>query len=116
MSVEFTWSVKPQGLRVKDANGNPDTVVSVEFKISAIDGAHTVDMSNVVEFKPEANAPFIPFDQLTEAQVIDWVKAALPQSTVERFEQMLTQRLERQKNPPAVAVAKVSPWATCVQN
>lgn len=115
MSVTFTWSVQPHGLRVKEVNGNADTVVSVDFKITATDGAHIVDMPNTVELKPVAGAPFIPFTQLTEQQVIEWVKAAMPADRIARFERMLEQRLEARKNPPVVAVPKMAPWNTCSQ-
>lgn len=115
MSVIFTWSVLPNGLRVKEINGNPDTVINVDFKITATDGTHTVDMSNTVELKPVAGAPFIPFAQLTEQQVIEWAKAAMGADRVTHFEGMLTRRLEARKNPPVVAMPKPAPWNTCSQ-
>lgn len=115
MSVTFTWSVQPNGLRVKEVNGNPDTVINVDFKITATDGTHTVDMSNTVGLKPVAGAPFIPFAQLTEQQVIDWVKAAMPADRVVHFERMLNQRLAVKANPPVMPVAKPAPWNTCSQ-
>ena len=115
MSVTFTWSVHPNGLRVKEVNGNPDTVINVDFKITATDGTHTVDMPNSVELKPVAGAPFTPFGQLTEQQVIEWVKAAIPADRIARFEQMLTQRLAMRVNPPVMAMPKMAPWNTCSQ-
>ncbi len=115
MTATFTWSVLPNGLRVKEVNGNPDTVINVDFKITATDGTHTVEMSNSAELKPVAGAPFTPFAQLTEQQVMDWVKAAMPADRVYRFEQMLNQRLALKANPPVMPVAKPAPWNTCSQ-
>ena len=115
MSVTFTWSILPNGLRVKEVNGNPDTVLNVEFKITATDGTHTVEMLNSVELDPVAGAPFIPFAQLTEQKVIEWVKAAMPAERITRFEQMLSQRLALKANPPVMAIPKPAPWNTCSQ-
>lgn len=115
MATIFTWAIQPNGLRVKEVNGNPDTVTQVNFKVTATDGTHTVEMPNVVELKPVAGAPFIPFVQLTEQQVIEWVKAAMPAERIARFEQMLNQRLAMKANPPAMPVVKAAPWNTCSQ-
>jgi len=115
MSVTFTWSVQPNGLRVKEVNGNPDTVINVDFKVTATDGTHTFEMPNSAELKPVAGAPFTPFSQLTEQQVIDWVKATMSSDQIARVEQMLNHRIELKKNPPVVAMPKVAPWNTCSQ-
>lgn len=115
MATTFTWSIPANGLLTKTQNGNPDTVVSVQYKITATDGVNSVDMIQAAQLQPNANGTFIPFADLTEAQVLEWVKASLPPNQEAHFQTMLTHRLERKANPPVMPVAKAAPWSTCVQ-
>jgi hypothetical protein len=115
MSITFIWSVMPDGLRVKEVSGNQDTVISVHFKITATDGTHAVDMQRVAELRPVPGAPFTPYSQLTEQQVINWAKAVMPVNNIDRIEELLAQRLEQKQNPPVRSVIKPAPWNTCSQ-
>jgi hypothetical protein len=56
-------------------------------------------------------AEFVPFASLTEAKVIEWVKAQLDDKKVEMFENMLNIKLERKANPPIRPVTVEAPWA-----
>lgn len=113
MTTTYTWSIPTDGLMTKTVNGNADTVVQAKFKIEATDGTHTADMYQTVELKPSADGAFIPFANLTEAQVIEWVKASLPEGVEARFESALARAIESKANPPVVPVAKAAPWNTC---
>lgn len=115
METTFTWSIPANGLLTKTENGNPDTVVRVRYTLTATDGVNTVDMHQVVQLTPNANGAFIPFTDLTEAIVLEWVAATLPQDAATRFETALTHMLELKANPPAPPVAKPAPWHTCSQ-
>lgn len=114
MAATFTWSIAPGGLMVQTLDGNPDTVVRVQVKVSATDGTHTADMMQMAELGAPVAGSFIPFADLTEAQVINWAKASLPQQG-ERVEPMLTRMLELKANPPIRPMAKPAPWNTCSQ-
>jgi len=112
--ITFTWSVLPNGLRVENKDGNTDTLVSVAFKVEATDGTHIVEMTDVARLKHDPATPFIPFADLTESQVLEWVAATLPSGTTARLESMLTKRIELLVNPPARPVVKAAPWAAKV--
>ena len=113
MPATFTWSIPSTGLMTETRNGNADTVTQVRVHVSATDGTHTVDTNQNVLLPVGAEENFIPFSNLTEAQVVEWAKAALPVGQVDRIEAMLTRMLELQANPPVRPVAKAAPWNTC---
>lgn len=95
------------------ANGNPDTVVQVVVRVFATDGTHTFHFDRPIQFEASTDGAFIPFDQLTEAQVLEWALAKMPLKHT--IEEMLAKRIANVINPPAVPVAKAAPWQTCTQ-
>jgi hypothetical protein len=50
---------------------------------------------------------FIPFEELTQETVINWVKNCLGQEEVNRLEDILQEQINNQKNPP---ILKGVPW------
>jgi len=113
MTTSVTWSIPKNGLITQTVDGNPDTVVSVTYMVTATDGTNTVDINNVAQLGAPDAAAFTPFANLTEAQVIAWVKSALPAGKEAQLETMLTRMLELKTNPPVRPVAKSAPWNTC---
>ena len=110
MATTYTWSVPKNGLKVQSVNGQENTVTRVGFTVTATDGTNTVDLQSSVKVPLDPNAEFVPLANLTEAKVIDWVKAQLGDK-VATFEKMLNARLERKANPPTRAAVVESPWA-----
>lgn len=114
MPTTFTWSIPAHGLMTKTENGNEDTVVRVRYVVAATDGTHTVDTHQLMELTPSTDGVFVPFAELTEDQVLSWVKAALPDAAKTQLETMLANTLAIKANPPVRPVVKASPW-TCSQ-
>lgn len=89
-------------------DGETDVVFSVAWCCTATDGTFTsvVPGSIGVTWQPET--PFTPYDQLTEAQVLQWVFDGLgaEKLTVEGY---AVKGVEDQANPPTVSPPL--PWA-----
>jgi DNA polymerase III delta subunit len=111
MTTTYTWSIPKNGLKVQTVDGQENTVTHVNFTLTATDGTNTVDLQNSVKVPLDTAAEFVPFANLTEAKVIEWVKAQLDDKKVEMFENMLNLKLERKANPPVRPVAVEAPWA-----
>lgn len=60
------------------------------------------------ESKDPADPTFVPYDELTEAQVVDWVKAAMGDVRVAEIEANVQAQIDSQKNPTQ---ASGMPWA-----
>jgi hypothetical protein len=76
----------------------------VHYNVTKTDGDHLASTYGTIGF--EAGTPATPFESLTEAQVIAWVKDKLGEATVEAS---LASQIEAQRNP---VKASGLPWAT----
>jgi hypothetical protein len=113
MTITYTYTIAPDSLRTVAVNGNPDTVVHLVVRVYATDGTHKVHFDRPMTLEPSADGAFIPFEQLTEAQVLTWARAKMP--LAHTIEEMLAKQIANKINPPVQPVAKAAPWATCVQ-
>jgi hypothetical protein len=95
-----TWSIA-QLERNADDNG----VVTAHWRVSAVDGDYTASSYGTCSWTPEPSTEgFVPFEDLTEAMVIEWVKGSLD---VEATEASLASQIEAQKAPQVIAGV---PW------
>jgi hypothetical protein len=75
-----------------------DLVIVAHWRVDAVDGEHTAGAYGSVGFT--RGDDFIPFEELTEAQVLEWVKAQLE---VEQIESNLANQIEALKEPKSVS-------------
>jgi hypothetical protein len=114
MPNTYVWSIPKDGLMVQTVSGQENTVMAVQFTVTATDGTHTASINNSVQIPLDPNSAFTPFADLTETQVIGWVQAALGEQKVGMFEKMLDQQIANKVNPPVRPTKANAPWATCV--
>jgi hypothetical protein len=79
-----------------------DLVITAHWRVDAVDGEHTAGAYGSVGFT--RGDDFIPFEELAEAQVLEWVKAQLE---VEQIEAALAQIIAEQKAPSKISG---TPW------
>lgn len=111
MPVTYRMTVAPGSLMTKTENGNPDTVVQLTVRVYATDGDNTAYFDRPMALEPSTDGAFIPFNQLTEAQVLEWARAKMP--LYHTIEELLARQLELKKNPPVRPVVRPAPWNTC---
>lgn len=98
-----TWKIENMERQATDGG-----VITAHWRATAQDGEYTATVYGSMGFSPDPAAPgFIPFDDLTEAIVIGWVKDAMGEETVAAHEAGLAAQLERLANPPVLAG---TPW------
>ena len=88
----------------------PDGVVlTAHWRVSATDGDASGSVYGTISFpaKDPADPDFVPYDNLTEAQVVGWVKEEMGADTVAAHEAAVQGQIDAQKNP--VSAAGV-PW------
>lgn len=95
--MNITWSIDNLDRQTTDG-----LVTTAHWRVSAVDGEHTAGAYGSVGFT--RGDDFIPFEELTEAQVLAWVKAQLE---VEQIEAALAQIIAEQKLPTKVSG---TPW------
>jgi len=102
MSNTYTWVINALDC-IPDVNGKLDYVVTSHWSCNATDGTFSGSVYSTVSFPVNADKPdYIPFDQLTEAQVIGWTQGALGAETVAATEAAVLQQIEDQKNPKII--------------
>ena len=98
--MEFNWQVVQMDRLTSDG-----FVVTVHYNVSAVDGDFTASTYGTVGYTQEDKS-YVPFADLTEAEVVGWVQNSLGKDTVE---EALTSQIEAQKNPVQETGL---PWAT----
>ena len=99
--MNFTWNVVQMDRLTSDG-----FVVTVHYTVNAVDGDFTASTYGTVGYTEQPGKQYIPYAELTEAEVVGWVQESLGKDTVEAG---LAAQIEAEKNP--VQKAGV-PWAT----
>jgi hypothetical protein len=107
MPNTYTWVISQLDCYPQQ-DDRTDVVFTVHWRRVATDGTHTADIygSQSVTLDPEA--PFTPYADLTQAQVIGWLEDAFGPETLEAQKAALDKQIEDQINPPVVRPAL--PW------
>ena len=103
----FVWTI--QSLSVVE-QPEPMTVVLSGFTVTGDDAGITAQTSGVTQLLPADPNHFTPFDQITQAQAVEWTQAALGPDGVAAA-QATVQYLIDQKKIPEPQPANL-PWGT----
>jgi 3',5'-cyclic AMP phosphodiesterase CpdA len=108
MTITNTWAVVQMDA-YPEQDGETDVVFNVHWTLAGTNGTYSgyVYGSQSVTVDPEA--PFTPYADLTEEQVIGWVKDALGEEQVASLEANVAEQIANQVNPPVVTPAL--PWS-----
>ena len=88
----------------------PDGVVyTAHWRVTGTDGDFSGSVYGTQSFdaKDPSDPDFVPYDNLTEATVIQWVKEAMGADTVAAHEAAVQAQIDAQKNPTNAAGV---PW------
>lgn len=110
----YTWAVT--ALYTETVGSEQDYVVIANYNVVGVDGEYTASLSNIARFSTESVSPFIPYNELTEAIVIDWIQQDLGVDGVANLEACIQGQIDSQINPPVVPVNTPLPWSTPVTN
>ena len=107
MSNTYNWLIS-QLECYPEHEGHSDVVFTVHWRRQATDGTHNADIYGSQSVTLDAEAPFTPYADLTEAMVIGWLEDAMGAETLAAQEAALDQQIANQINPPVVTPAL--PW------
>lgn len=85
-----------------EQGADTDVVFRVHWTLSDTRDGYTGSVYGTAALTLDPNAPFIPYDQLTEEQVVLWVQEALPAEQKATAADAINRQIEAQKNPPIV--------------
>lgn len=87
-------------------NEQTNVVVTVMYAVTAVNGDHTAEINAGLQIALEEGAAFVPFDQLTEAQVIAWI----PESMIESAQACVQGQIDSMITPPVSPTSQPLPW------
>ena len=109
MATTYTWSIN--ALYTVQAP-NPDYVVNALWTLTGTDGTYTADIGGNTIFTVDPEKPnFVPYDQLTESEVIGWVQTSLGADGIANFEANVQGQIDSMINPPVSPENTPLPWA-----
>jgi hypothetical protein len=107
MATTYNWTVS-QLECYPEYEGQTDVVTVVHWRMEGSDGDHTAEVYGSVGLALDPEAKFTPFEKLTEAQVIGWVKDALSEEQVTSYEENVAGQIKAITNPPVATPPP--PW------
>lgn len=108
MPNTYTWIIS-QLDAYPQQDGHTDVVMTIHWRRQATDGTYSADIYGAQSVTLDAEAPFTPFADLTEAQVIGWLEDAFGAELLAAQVAALDQQIANQINPPVVSPPL--PWA-----
>jgi hypothetical protein len=109
MALEIKWVVEQMSC-YPEKDGETDVVFTVHWRVNGSDGPYYGTNYGTQGMTYEAGNPFTPYEDLTQDQVIGWVKDAMGEERVVEIESNVAKQIENQKNPPVVSPPL--PWAS----
>ena len=105
----ITWSIEQLSCYPQEFN-ETDVVFSAAWRVNGTDGTYNATVYGSQSVAPYTEgAPFIPYADLTQAEVIGWVQDMMGSEQVAAINANIEQQIENQVNPPVVTPPL--PWA-----
>lgn len=109
MAITYTWEVT--GLKTTNVGIKENAVVQTYWKKIGTDAnGNEGSFSGATPFTvdpTDESGPFIPFDQLTEQDVIDWIKTIVVGSYEQHVNEQIQKQIDNKANP---VVEQPLPW------
>ena len=109
MAITYRWEVT--GIKTTTLNNTPNVVVQTYWKkIGTDENGNEGTFSGATPFSAAtmpAGTTFIPFEQLTEEDVLTWVKAVVVDNYEEHVNEQILKQINDAKNP---VVDAILPW------
>ena len=108
MPNTYTWIIEQLDC-YPEKDGHTDVVFTVHWRLNGTDGTNTATVYGTVGLTYEPGQPYTPYEDLTQAQVVGWVQAALGPEQVQALTDNVAAQLAAIANPPVVTPPL--PWA-----
>ena len=94
MSIIYKWLVT--GLESEGAN---NIVKTVHYKVEGANTTHFAYIGNSVQIEFDSSKPFSDYQNLTEDQVIGWIKQAIGDQLATSYEHDIAIEIQAKTNP-----------------
>jgi hypothetical protein len=101
MAINYEWKIE-QMEAYPQYEGHSDVVFTCHWRLNANEGNYNATSYGSVGVTLDPDSDFVPYANLTQAEVVNWVKDALGEEQVSQIETGLAGQIENLKNPPVV--------------
>lgn len=108
MAITNTWAVVQMDA-YPEVDGETDVVFNVHWTLNGTDGTYQGSAYGTQAVSLDSSAPFTPYADLTQEQVLGWVQDAMGPEQVAAIEASVAQQIADQANPPVVTPPL--PWS-----
>jgi len=108
MANTYTWVIERM-VCAPQLSGQTDVVITVYWRQNATNDTFNATVYSSIDLVYTPGTAFTPYDQLTQDQVVEWVKSALGADKCALLEASLDKQIANQANPPTVTLPL--PWA-----
>lgn len=112
MAITYTWSLT--SLKKKTSGDLNDIIVQTYWQKKGTDGdGNEGTFSGATPFDPDQVDPenFTTFEDLTEEQVLDWIKAVVVGNYEQHVNEKIAEQIEAKKNPVIEVSSGAFPWS-----
>jgi hypothetical protein len=107
MANLYTWQIMQLDC-YPEKDGRKDVVFTIHWRRAATNGVKSADIYGSKSVILDPNEPFIPYNELTESQVVSWLENSISQEILAQQIASLDKQIEDQINPPIIYPAL--PW------
>ena len=115
MAITYTWEVT--GIKTTTLGATSDVVVQTyQKKIGTDENGNQGTFSGATPFTVDPSddsGPFVPFEELTEEDVLNWIKSVVVGSYEEHVNGVIQKEIDDKINP---TVEKNVPWPVPLAN
>jgi hypothetical protein len=87
----------------------PNYVVNINFTVNGTDGQYSASTGGTISLSPYAENPtFIPYDSLTEEQIIGWINNVTNNQSF--YKDFINAKINDLTNPSVEQTNKPLPW------
>jgi hypothetical protein len=114
MAITYTWKIT--SLKTKDVGNKLSAIVQTYWQIVGTDeNGNEGTFSGATPFTVDPtddSGPFVPFNELTETIVLDWIKTIVVGGYEEHVNNQIQKQINEKINP---ITEKQMPWAPVVE-
>lgn len=108
--AEIVYTKTIVGMMAYPSEPRPNCVYQVNWNLTGSDGAYETTANLATQIPFEQDGSYIPYDQLTEADVMGWIDQYTPPEAVDEAKARIAGWISGQY-APNVPVAPPLPWA-----
>jgi hypothetical protein len=111
MATTYSWKIT--SVKKGNVDALSDVVLNVRWEKKGVDeDGNEGKFQGATPFTAPHESAFIPFNDLTEEIVLNWVKAVVVGSYEEHVNGQIQKQIDEQKNPVTEVAETELPWAT----